>query len=218
MLQPLAGGMPADDKGLANFVSHVMGLEAGTKESDEAISRIKKDEIGQEDTTPDGGEVKTEKVYAVNIIRRSEHGPFILEHMVKAMLKQAASRATSKNAEPGVKNELSEGSVIVAHGDSLQDPARPWEIYLRQNGGPTETEFLKVQGAVGDPKGGKRSISSDVEVAVEGSEFEFEIRYQGRKLKPDYLRNVVWAASQMSVGSCKAKEFGKFEVVKMEAD
>jgi len=216
-LRPLAGGQPAGDKGLAAFVEHWLKISPDSPEFQQAIDRIKNEEIGERETTPEAGEVQTETVYAVNVIRRGEHGPYVAEHQIKAMLKQAASRLGLFTAKKGSKGDVAEMGTVTAAGDSLQDPKRPWEIHLRKGGRAAATEFHSISGSVGTPSG-KKSIQHHTEVCEEGAEFCFKIEWPAKKLTATDMALVIAAASKIKLGSCLSLGYGLFEVMSMEID
>lgn len=216
-LRPFAGGQPAGDKGLAAFVQHHLGIDPESLEFEKAIARIRKDEIGERETTPEGGEVATSDVYQVNVIRQTELGSYISEHQIKALLKQAASRLGifSAKGKVGSKGDLAEMGTIRACGESLQSEERPWEIYLRSGDRPASTEFVVLNGSVSTPMG-KKSIQHHTEVSQEGAEFCFSVSWPEKKLTKDDIAMVIAAATQIGLGSCLSLGFGRFEVVSME--
>ncbi|MFH1724300.1 MAG: hypothetical protein ABII00_06725 [Elusimicrobiota bacterium] len=217
LLRPLAGGQPAGEKALRAFAEHHLGLAPGTAEFDAALARIQSEEIGERETTPEDGEVKEESVYAVNVIRRGEKGPYILEHMVKALLKQAASRMGIFKAKPGAKGDVAEMGTVEAAGESLQDLVRPWEIYLRRNGRPVGTSYALISGSVRTPQG-KKSIQHHTETAEEGGEFTFAFSWPARKFSKDDLKRTLAAATKIGIGSCLSLGYGRFELVSAEVD
>ena len=220
LLRPLAGGQPATDKGLAAFVEHHLKIEPETAEFDAAIARIKNEEIGERDTTPEAGEVKEQKVYSVNVIRRSDRGAFVGAHQIQAMLKQAASRQGFFVSRRGSKGGMSEMGTVIATDDSLQNPDRPWEIYLRHSDGgdlasPAETQFVKICGSVSSPQGPK-SIVTHTEMAQEGATISFDFRWPVGKLTEKDMAETVWAATRIGLGSCLSLGYGVWEIVSME--
>ena len=220
LLRPLAGGQPATDKGLAAFVEHHLKIEPETAEFDAAIARIKNEEIGERETTPEAGEVKEQKVYSVNVIRRSPLGPFVGAHQIQAMLKQAASRQGFFVSRRGSKGGMSEMGTVLATGNSLQNSDRPWEVYLRYcNGGdlvvPAETQFVEISGSVSSPQG-RKSIITHTEVAQEGATISFDFRWPVGKLSEKDMAETVWAATKIGLGSCLSLGYGVWEVESME--
>ena len=217
LLRPLAGGQPADDAGLRGFVEHHLGIPPETLEFTAALERIKREEIGERDTTPETGELETLEVYQVNVVRRSAKGPYILEHMVKAMLKQSASRLGLFMAQKkrGSKGDLAEFGTVTASGESLQDSARPWEIYPRIDGGPASTSYVKISGSVNTPQG-KKSIQHHTEVIAEGSEFWFELRWPATRLNPDDIARIIAGGAIIGLGSCLSLGYGAFRVETLE--
>lgn len=210
-LRPLAGGQPAGDKALEAFAEHHLKLVPGTQEFKDAIARIKTEEIGERDATPEVGEVQEKHVYAVNVIRRSDKGPYVLEHQVKALLKQAASRIGLFKARIGTKGDMAEMGTVAAIGESLRNPARPWEVYLRNGSGPATTSYDKIAGSVNTPRG-KKSIQHHTEIAAEGSRISFEFRWPVGKLKAENLKEILAAAKIIGLGSCLSLGYGRFEV------
>lgn len=211
-----AGGQPATDKGLAAFVQHCLGIGPEDPEFKRTIARIKHEELGETDTTPEEGEVKESGVYAVNCIRRSEHGPFVLEHQIKAMVKQSASRLGLFQRKRGSKGDLAEFGVIEAAGESLQAPDRPWEIYLRQNDAEAPTTWVRLNGRVQTPQGPK-SIDHHTEVAAEGSKITFAITWPSNgKVSKDDMALIIGGCTLIGLGSCLSLGYGRFEVESLE--
>jgi len=87
----LVGGQPTDHKGIEAFVKFQLKLEDPEKVK-EAVERIEREEIGERDITPELGEVKEKSVYGINVLRRTQHGAWIGDWMVKACIKAATSR------------------------------------------------------------------------------------------------------------------------------
>jgi hypothetical protein len=216
-IRPLAGGQPAGEKGIQSFVQHHLGLDPESEEFAKAVERISKEEVGERETTPEGGEVETSEVYQVNVIRRSEYGPFVLEHLIKALLKQAASRLGIFTAKKGAKGDMAEMGTVEAFGDSLADPNRPWEIHLIKDGAAAKTEYAVISGSVNTPKG-KKSIQHNTETCEEGAEITFRISWPPNKLKADDMAKVIGAATVIGLGSCLSLGYGRFEVVKMTVE
>lgn len=212
MTRRLAGSQPAGEKGVMAFVEHHLGLEPGSPEFEAACARIQKEEIGDREATPEGGEVQEVESYAVNVIRRSEHGPFVLEHQIKAMIKQAASRLGlfAAKGKVGCKGDVAEMGTVEAAGASLLNPKRPWEVYLVDaNGKPVTTEWARISGSVGTPQG-KRSIQHDTEVAPEGTMLHFIVRWPARKMKAEDMVKTIAAARVIGLGSCLSLDYGRF--------
>lgn len=214
-LRPHAGGVPASEDGIRAFVRYHLKLQPGTQEFERTVQRITHEELGAHDTAQLEDELDTENVYQVNVIRRSDHGPFLLEHMIKAVFKVAASRLGVFSKQRGSKGDVVELGTVLAHGDSLQNPARPWEIYLRKNGTSASTHFIKLQGCVNTPSG-RKSIQHHTEVCDEGTEFEFELRWLNNKLKRENIPTVIAAMTTVGIGSCLSLGFGRFEVLRLK--
>jgi hypothetical protein len=154
----------------------------------------------------------------------------VLEHQLKALLKQAASRLGlfKMKGKVGSKGDLAEMGTILAHGPSLKDPDKPWRIFLREGCDEKAekdhpdlkkalTRFEVIKGCVGTPSG-KRSICHHTEIAPEGTVLEFEIRWPPKKLNTKDMAMVVAGTLSIGLGSCLSMGFGKFEVVTLEID
>jgi hypothetical protein len=216
--RPHAGGQPATEKGLNAFVEHHLGLDPDSDDFKEALARITNEEIGEREDTPEEGELKEEKVYGVNVIRRNSSGPFILEHMVKAVCKVAASRLDYFVKKRGSKGDLSEMTVVRAHGASLKDEDRPWEITLTdKEGNPVGTHYELISGSISSPQG-KKSIQHHTECTDEDCYFEFEYRWPAKKIKKNEILNIFSAIGDIGIGSTRSLNFSKFEVLEVELD
>lgn len=217
--RPIQGGQAAGEKGLHDYVKHVLKLEDGTPEFAQALSRIKGEEIGERDITPEGGEVEEKKVYAIKVIRSKEHGPFLLDHQIRAALKQAASRIGIFVAKSrgGAKGAVSEMGDVRACGESLQNPDRPWEIYLRKDGAPAKTYYETERGCVSSPKG-KMSIQTEAEHCEEGATIEFEILWQesAKGFSAEDMLNSLAAMMAVGLGSGLSQGHGKITVLEAE--
>jgi hypothetical protein len=214
-VRPHAGGIPADEKGVCGFVEHHLKLVPETKEFKEAVKRIMEEEIGSSNTTPEEGELEDEHVYQLNVIRRNGHGPYLLEHMIKAAMKVAASKLGIFQAKRGSKGDMAEVGTVLAYGKSLQNPQRPWEIYLHKKGKPVKTHYQKIQGSVNTPKG-RKSVQHHTEITEEGVEFSFEFRWMENKLKASDIPKILATARVVGIGSCRSLGYGEFEVLSLE--
>jgi len=216
--RPHAGGQPATEKSLEAFVQHHLGLDPESNEGKDVIARIMNEEIGERDDTPTGGELDEEKVYGVNVIRRNANGPFILEHMVKACFKVAASRLGYFVQKRGSKGDLSEMTLVRAHGLSLKDPERPWEIHLTDaEGNPITTHYELISGSISSAQG-KKSIQHHTECTDEDCYFEFEYRWPANKIKKNEMLDIVAVIGNIGIGSTRSLNYSKFEVVEGEIE
>jgi len=220
-LRPVAGGVSADEKGLSYFVRHHLGIDPADPEHMKTVKRIMEEEVGERDDTPDQGELSEKKIYAVNVIRQSEHGPFLLEHMIKACFKVVASRLGFFVKKRGAKGDVAEMGMVLAAGASLKNPERPWEVYLVTEDGDgyvrAETEFKEISGSVSSASG-RKSISHHTEVVTEGALFEFEFRWLDKKLKKQDVAEIIAFMGDVGVGSVRSLEYGGFEVLEMTID
>lgn len=217
MATPLAGGMVSSKKQVEDFVTHVMKFSPDTDEFTKMVSQILNEEV-KEAPAPDDAEVKVEKVYSVKVLRGDEHGTFVLDHMVKAVMKQSSTCQgifSAKRGSPsklGAKSSIVEMTTVRAVGDSLKDPERPWKIYLQLPEGQ-DTSFAVVQGNVSIGPGGKRSVKNHTQTAPEGTVFEFEVRWPDwGTLKDDDLVRIFAGVQQIGFGSCLSMGYGKIEV------
>lgn len=224
LLRELVGGQPATDKGLEAFIEHHLDINpqrdtSKTPTNPEfiaAFERIKKEELGKKDAAPPEGELEEEKVYGVNNIRSTEHGIYIAAHQIKACIKCAASRlGLFSKSYVGSKGDVVEMGTVMANGQSLLDPARPWEVYLLKNGrGITTRRWTTLRGTVNTPQG-KKSIQYDAEVADEGSEFEFKFLWGDFKFTREMFVKAIAATTAIGLGSALSLGYGKFEVIEM---
>lgn len=210
----MIGGQPAGEEGVASFVKYHLKLVGD--EAAQAVQRIMNREgAGQRDTTPPEGEIKEAESYAVNVIRRTEFGPYIGDWMLKACFKQAASRIGLFKKKIGTKGDFAEGGRIHAIRYSRKDDDR--KIYLynydEEVVSDVQTHFRKFRGKVSTPQGAT-SIVHDSEVAPAGSRFAFEYRFMAGRTTKDEVMSVLALACNCGVGSAKAFECGKFTVVK----
>ena len=216
--RPHAGGQPATEVGLEAFVEHHLKLALGTDEFNEAMARIKNEDIGDRDTTPEGGELDEKATYGVNVIRRDANGPFVLEHMIKACAKVAASRLQYFVKKRGSKGDLSEMTVVRAHGHSLSDQDHPWNIHLTdKDGKPIGTHFDLISGSISTPQG-KKSIQHHTEVTNKDAYFEFEYRWPSTKIGKNEILNIFAAMGDIGIGSTRSLNYSKFEVLGVEIE
>ncbi len=206
----IVGGMSADDKGLRAYIEHHMHLSG--EEADRAFDRIKAEELGEKDTTPENGELNEKKVYGITVIRRDEYGPWLGDWMVKACIKAATSRLGLFMSKRGSKGDIAEMGRVFAMGASLAVPAHPERIHLiHPDGGPITTYFKEFKGRISGPSG-SMSIVSQKECAPPGSSFSFEFRWFAGKLKEAEIVKIFASAMNIGLGSAKAFECGKFRV------
>ena len=208
------GGQPAGEDGVRRFVEHQ--LELTGEEAEQAVRRILGQEIGDRDVTPTGGELQETLTYGINVIRRSEHGPWIGNWQIKACLKQAASRLNIFVEQRGSKGNLSEGGVVIPYGDSQQGD-HPDHIYLRNGTAEAKTTWKKFSGRVTGPRGSV-SIITDTETAPPGTRFAFEYRFLPGRLTAKDVQQVLALSMICGLGSAKAFERGKFRIEKCEID
>lgn len=227
----LVGGLPAEESAVRQYVRWHLGIaeeavdpETGVvspnPEYEQAVQRIMKHEV--EPSTPPEGELPEGKLYGLRVIRKSEkdHWPYLLDHMVKAALKTAASRMAIFTQVSGTKGAFTEAGRVRAHGISLHDPTHPNHIFLLNpsGDGPAETYFKEFMGRVSTPQG-LMSIIHRSECVPEGSRFNFEFRFVPvANLTEAAVRDALATLMQVGVGSARALERGKFRIDFGEVD
>lgn len=215
----LVGGLPADRKALTAFAEHHLKI-TDPIEREAAVNRILHEEIGEKDITPETGEMKEKTVYGVNVIRHDPQGrPYLGNWMVKACLKQAASRVGLFTETRGTKGNMSEAGSVNAIGPSLQDPEHPELIYLVQpdSDEPATTHFEEFMGRVQSPQG-PVSIIHHSECVEPGSRFSFEFQFLRGGLDEDAIEKTAAMSMICGLGSIRSLECGKFRVERCVID
>lgn len=210
----MVGGQPADPKGVAAFVEHHLELDGDEAQS--AVQRILKEEIGTRPLShpENGDEIDEREIYGINVLRRDGDDPWIGDWMIKACMKQAASRLGLFAAKDkrGSKGDVTEMGRIRGWDFSILDGEFMNHIYLRgENGGVPETGFEKFLGRVSTPQGAK-SIVHYSEIVKPGARFAFEFRFFAERLIEKDIVAILAAMRNVGLGSCKAFECGKFEI------
>jgi hypothetical protein len=213
----LVGGQPGGAPGVTAFVKHHLGLEGD--EAEAAVRRILNEEVGEHDVTPEGGELKEKKVYGINVLRHGSRGVYLGDWMAKAMIKQAASRVGLFQEQRGSKGNFAEAGRVTAIGISLQDPAHPNHIYLRNpaGDGPAETVFKEFTGRVQTPQGAV-SIMHHSEVAAPGTRFAFRFHFLPGKVKEADLVDIFAMTMVCGLGSVRSLECGKFKINRLAVE
>lgn len=210
----MVGGQPADERGIRQFVTHHLGI-TDAKEAEAAIKRILHEEVAN--TTPPEGELPEGKVYGLRALRRTEHGPYIGDWMIKAAIKQAASRLDIFKTIRGTKGNFAEAGRVRAWKDSLQDEANPNLVYLRNGVGAAKTFHKEFMGRVQTPQGAV-SIIHQSECVEPGSRFAFEFRFPKGKLKQEDVRDVLAMMMIVGIGSARSLERGKFRITNADVE
>lgn len=215
LTRPLVGGLPADDAGIRAFCTHHLKLDGD--ELDNAVDRIKTQEVGESNVTPENGEVSEVESYGVNVQRHcvGDGCCWLGDFQIKACLKQAASRIGFFKKKIGSKGDMAEMGRVRAAGISLG--GEPEEIRLiGPDGKPYRGGlFEKFMGRVNTPQGAK-SIVHDSEIAPPGCRFTFELRVAKGRFTKDIIAQMFAAAQQLGLGSARSMERGKFKVEKLE--
>jgi hypothetical protein len=216
MTRELVGGMPASPEGIRAFCLHHLHIPEGP-ELDAAVSRITGEELGERDVTPEAGEIKEKETYGLNVIRRSEYGPWIGDWQIKAAIKQAASRVGLFAQKRGTRGDVAEMGKVSAHGISVH--GAPFRVHLidASEDAPAQTFYQKFMGRVTTPSGAK-SIVNDAECAPIGSRFAFRFQWFDNKLTEKDIVSIFSALPVVGVGSVKSLERGKFEINELEVN
>lgn len=205
------GGQPASEDGVRAFAEHHLHLTG--QSLDDAVKRILGEEVQQKSGGTD--EVDEKESYGLNVIRRTADGhAYVGTWQVRAMLKAAASRLGIFAKKVGSKGDMSEGMIVAPDGDS--ELGTHQQIVLVKDGAPlAERTYRKFMGSVGTAKG-RMSIVHDSEVAPVGSEISVRVEWPSAKISADDMATI-WALGQrVGLGSVKALESGRFEIVSME--
>lgn len=213
----LVGGQPATEEGIRAYVAHHLKIEDEV-EREKVVQRILHEEV--EDTTAEGDEIPEGKIYGLNAVRRDEYGPFLGDWMIKACLKQAASRSNTFKDHRGTKGNWAEAGRVRAILYSLQDPARSNQIYIRNSTDhPAETTHERFSGRVQTPRGAM-SIMHVSEICPPGSRFAFEFRFLNGnpKLTIEEITNVLGLAMNVGLGSARSLERGRFHIESCEIE
>jgi hypothetical protein len=215
----LVGGVPADKKALDAFAEYHLGI-ADPGEREKAVARILKEEIGERDATPEGGEVQEKQIYGVNVVRKTDDiGPWLGDWMVKAGIKQAASRAGVFQKTRGSKGNFSEAGRVRAIDFSLKEKDHAERIYLvnATTEDPAHTYFREFMGRV-QGAGGAKSIVHHSECVSTGSRFAFEYRFLPGEVEHSSMLDVISLLGIVGCGSVRSLERGKYSIDKCELD
>jgi hypothetical protein len=222
LTREICGGQPADEDGLRAFVRYQLKLEDEQAVND-AVARIKKEElVTDKDITPELGEVQTKLTYGVCVMRHSSFGPWVGDWMVKACIKAAMSGNALFTSKRGTKRDVAEMGLVEAVGESLQGP--PFQIHLYESVDvhgvdvyPAKTFFQRFKGSVSTPQG-QKSIVTDHECVPAGSLFQFQFQWRDGKLTEQDIVAVFASIGNIGLGSVKAMERGKFQVLKLDVE
>lgn len=201
----MVGGMPATREGLQAFITHYLKITDPT-EAEEALARISKDETI--DVRPPEGELDEKLTYGVRSVRKTAFGPYLGNWMVKACMKQAASRLGLFVDTRGSKGSFAETGRVYAVGGSLKEADHPERIYLELS---EPTYFQEFLGRVQTPQG-PTSIVHHSECIPPGSKFSFDYRILPGLVKPEDIRDTLAMAMIMGIGSARSLERGKFRI------
>lgn len=219
---PIVGGVTASDEGVKAFIRHHLKIDDPV-EAQRTFDRIKREEIGMKSIAPETGELAEQLTYGINIIRRTESGPYLGSWMIHANLKTSMSRLAIFSELRGSKGDVAEAGIVSPYGISLKDESnwhglpgkRPIYLIDPVTEGPAETYFEEFKGRVSTPKG-SASIIHHSECVPPGTRFEFEFRYLRGKLSQNDIVDVLALSQIVGLGSVKALGSGKFRYLDVE--
>jgi hypothetical protein len=211
---PLVGGVTASETGVRAFIKHHLGI-TDEAEAQQAFERINREELGERDIAPETGELKEHLTYGINVIRRTQIGPYLGNWMIHANIKTAMSRLSMFADMKGTKGNVVEGGIVRPYGISKRDE-RPDCVYLvDSNGEPATTYFDEFKGRVSSPKGAV-SVIHHSECVPAGTLFEYEFAFLRGKLTDADITD--WLALSMIVGFGSVKSLGHGKVRILEAE
>jgi hypothetical protein len=209
------GGQPADEEGVRQFVKYHLKI-ADEQEQEKAVHRILTEEL--QDVRPEEGEVDEHKMYGLRSLRRTKSGPYLGDWMVKACIKNAASRLEIFKTIRGSKGNFAEAGRVRAWKYSLQEPEHPNLIFVRNSTEqPCHSYHREFMGRVQTPAG-QASIIHHSECIEAGSRFAFEFRFMPGKVTENDMRDVLAMCMVVGLGSARSLERGKFSIEYAEID
>lgn len=209
------GGQPADEEGVRQFVIYHLGIQ-DEAEREKAVHRILTEEL--QDVRPDEGELDENKVYGLRSLRRTPSGPYLGDWMIKACIKNAASRLEIFKTIRGSKGNFAEAGRVRAWKYSLQESEHPNLIFVRNSADqPCHTYHREFMGRVQTPVG-QASIIHHSECIELGSRFAFEFRFIPGKVTEQDMRDVLAMTMVVGLGSARSLERGKFSIDYAEID
>lgn len=211
---PLVGGLTASETGIRSFIKHHLKI-TDEAEAQRAYERIQKEELGQRDIAPETGELKEQLTYGINVIRRTQIGPYLGNHMIHANIKTAMSRMNIFVELRGTKGNVAECGLVLPWGPSQRDSRMDCVYLYGQDREPATTYFDEFKGRVSSPKGSV-SVIHHSECVPPGTRFAFQFRYLRGKLKTDDILDTFAAAMMVGMGSCKSLGNGKFRILEMD--
>ena len=212
---PLVGGLTASDAGIKMFVQHHLGIKDPV-EAEATFKRIKSEELGDKPVPSETGELNERLTYGINVIRRTEKGPYLGNWMIHANLKTAMSRIDLFSSLRGTKGNVTEGGIVYPAGISKRDD-RPDCIYLMGPDGktPAKTYFDEFKGRVQSPRGSV-SVMHHSECVPAGTRFSYEFKFIRGKMTEDDIRDFLALSMIVGIGSVKSLGNGKFRIVDAE--
>ncbi len=216
---PLVGGQSATEQALRDFIKYHLKIE-DPKEAEATYQRIMKEEMGEREKDIGTGELAEKITYGINIIRRTNIGPYLGNWMIQACIKVAMSQLGMFVDMKGTKGKVSECGLVRPHGISKLDD-RIDCVYLIEpqgnNGIPATTYYDEFKGKVTGPSGSK-SIMHHSEAVPPGTMFEFEFRYIQGKLREQDMIDALALAMTVGLGSTRSLGNGKWRILEVSID
>lgn len=206
----MAGGVPAGEAGLRAFIHHHLGI-IEPDEAQAAYERIVKEEMGERPVPSAEGELQEKLSYGVNVIRRTELGPFLGNWMIHACLKTAASRLNIFKDLRGSKGNFAEAGKVSPSGISTLDDRFDRIYLIGRDGLPVQTYFEEFKGRVQSPKGSV-SVVHHSECVPAGTRFEFGFQFIMGELTEGDIGDFLALAMIVGLGSVKSLGNGKFRI------
>jgi hypothetical protein len=211
---PLVGGITAGEPGVRAFIQHQLGI-TDPEEAQKTFERIMSEEMGERPVPSETGELQERLSYGINVIRRTNLGPYLANHMIHANLKTAMSRLGMFSEMKGTKGNVAEGGVVYPYGISKRDH-RPDCVYLMaQDGMPASSYYEEFKGRVQSPRG-STSIIHHSECVPAGTRFEYEFKFIKGKLKESDIKDLLALSMIVGIGSVKSLGNGKFRILHAE--
>ncbi len=211
---PLVGGVTASENGVRAFITHHLGI-TDPAEAQSTYERIMKEELGERPVPTETGELQERLSYGINVIRRTEHGPYLGNWMIHANIKTAMSRLQMFSEMRGTKGNVAEGGVVYPFGLSKRDN-RPDCVYLiGPDGQPATTYFDEFKGRIQSPRG-SASIIHHSECVPAGTRFEYAFHFIRGKLTDSDIVDFLALSMIVGIGSVKSLGNGKIRILTVD--
>jgi hypothetical protein len=196
----LVGGLPKSKKVLETYLEAKFG-----KPIDNFLERLADDlginDEGSEEFPDVTDDLEEKRKLVITGFKRDEHGLYLSDYQIKAMLKQCASLLKITTAVRGSRQVFHEGLVV-----------RPPRLYLDRMA-PDGMELFC--GHVMTMQG-KRSVLRKSEI-VRQATIAMQVWILDTKvITLEHLRQCFELGQEVGLGSCRSFEQGKFDVIQFE--